>query len=145
MQPVNKDELLARLSQRDPAALEALMKIYFPVLCRFAEKVLSDASPVKDIVQDTFINYWKDRRGCRNWGKDNGAACRGDRVCCTCFYLTDTAGRNVSLADFRDKYVLVDFWATRCVPCLEVPVAGRVYFPASTSIAGNFLVLNKLL
>jgi RNA polymerase sigma-70 factor (family 1) len=59
LQPVNKDELLARLSQRDPAALEALMKIYFPLLCRFAEKILADASPVKDIVQDTFINYWK--------------------------------------------------------------------------------------
>ncbi len=55
----NNDELLLKLSQRDPAALEALMEIYFPVLCRFAEKILPDAALAKDAVQDTFINYWR--------------------------------------------------------------------------------------
>ncbi len=59
LHPFNYDELLSKLSQRDPTALETLMDIYFPVLCRFAEKILKDASPAKDIVQDTFINYWK--------------------------------------------------------------------------------------
>lgn len=32
-------------------------------------------------------------------------------------YLTDTAGRSISLCDFSDKAVVVDFWFTGCGAC----------------------------
>jgi peroxiredoxin len=44
------------------------------------------------------------------------------------FSLNNTQGRTVNLADFSNKVVLLNFWATWCVPCVqEMPALQRLY------------------
>jgi thiol-disulfide isomerase/thioredoxin len=47
------------------------------------------------------------------------------------FTLVDRNGKQVSLSDFKGKYVYLDFWATWCTPCLQemkvVPELHKAY------------------
>jgi thiol-disulfide isomerase/thioredoxin len=47
------------------------------------------------------------------------------------FTLLDIDGKNVSLSDFRGKYVFIDFWATWCGPC-------RAEIPAYTKLVADY-------
>lgn len=44
------------------------------------------------------------------------------------FVLEDLSGRRVSLKDFRDKAVFLNFWATWCAPCRqEMPTMEKLH------------------
>ena len=44
------------------------------------------------------------------------------------FVFTDSAGKKLTLSDYKGKWVLINFWATWCPPCLkEIPDLVSLY------------------
>jgi peroxiredoxin len=55
------------------------------------------------------------------------------------FTLKDAAGKPVKLADFKGKVMVLNFWATWCVPCrAEFPRSSRFreMRPSGTQVVG---------
>ena len=77
--------------------------------------------------------------GC--WGEQGGdAGAARAATAAPDFTLLDLEGKQVSLADFRGKIVVIDFWATWCPPCIfQVPELNKLW--KAHEAAGDVVVI----
>ncbi len=54
-------ELFASICKGDEKAFETLFRLYYKMLCYFAQKIVKDADVAEEIVQDIFYNLWEKR------------------------------------------------------------------------------------
>jgi thiol-disulfide isomerase/thioredoxin len=60
------------------------------------------------------------------------------------FSLKDKDGKTVSLADLKGKYVMIDFWATWCQPCLgEIPYAAKLEEEFSKDVTFVYICMSS--
>ncbi|MET0464628.1 MAG: TlpA disulfide reductase family protein [Chitinophagaceae bacterium] len=61
------------------------------------------------------------------------------------FNLTDIKGNSFSLADQKGKYVVLDFWGSWCVPCIQgLPKMKEYYEKYKTKVEFVGIVCNDL-
>ena len=98
-----------------PAAALMAPKSAECAVCREGEE------PVKATLKHDGKEYYFCSTGCRDQFKADPAkfAKAPPSGPAKPFALKDLNGRTVSLADFKGKVVLLDFWATFCSPCVK--------------------------
>lgn len=55
----NDSECLELLKENDTEAWQYLIRIYFPILCRFSQKILQDTAAAEDVVTDVFVMLYQ--------------------------------------------------------------------------------------
>jgi len=84
-------------------------------------------------VEDTYFNYLEKYSGYENYTgflsglyREIKGVSPGNPA--VSFELPNQKGELVTMSDFKGKYVLLDFWASWCIPCLdEFPHMQRIY------------------
>ena len=85
----NDTNCLLFLQQDNPDALEYLIRVYFPVVCSYANKIIDNWAEAEDIAEELFIKLWERRNTIKNFNEIKG--------------FLYTAARNASLNLLRGR------------------------------------------
>lgn len=57
-----ESDILKEIQQGNEVAFRSLFQQYYPILAKFAQRYVYDSSACEDMIQDTFINLWENRK-----------------------------------------------------------------------------------
>jgi peroxiredoxin len=113
-------------TQREPAAAPAAEPA--PVVGRKRWIAAAAAALGVALFAVPFLRGPEDHLVADSTSARTGAACAAKTRANFDFTLKDPAGANVKLSDYKGKVVLLNFWATWCVPCkVEIPEFVETY------------------
>lgn len=129
-----------RFIKQHPASLTAAYLLYWQTVYDVTsfnqlEPLLAKLSPsVKS-------SYWAQKAVTRMYNIRNRPRI-GKKL--PAFSLPDATGKLVSLNSFKGKYVLIDFWGTWCVPCIEgIPELQAVHSKYKSRLAIISIALER--
>jgi peroxiredoxin len=92
-------------------------------------EIIVSASSVFFILYFMIYPVFRDRaHGGTDYMKELAIVRFDEKIKAQNFILKDLEGNDVSLADYRGLIILINFWATWCLPCLiEMPSMEKLY------------------
>ena len=117
MTETEKDEMLKKISEKFSKTLKKKM---------YARAVIKETTKKQDSTINHFTLNIIDKRTEKEISRKAYSQLESKKF--SYFELESIDGKRYSLDDFKNKPILINFWFTKCAPCIdEMPILNKIY------------------